>query len=74
VETFERKAYPSGEGDPVGALKLLMESNGLKAIDFTPEFGSRGRVSDVLAGRRKISKEQAKRLGERFRISAAVFI
>ncbi|HXJ39487.1 MAG TPA: hypothetical protein VNH18_09415 [Bryobacteraceae bacterium] len=39
-----------------------------------PIFGSRGRVSDVLSRRRAISKDQAKRLGERFQASPAAFI
>jgi HTH-type transcriptional regulator/antitoxin HigA len=51
-----------------------MESNGLKAVGLAPIFGGRGRVSDVLSGRRNISKEQAKRLAERFHVSPAVFI
>ena len=51
-----------------------MESNGLKAIELAPIFGGRGRVSDVLSGRRSISKEQAKKLGARFHVSPAVFI
>jgi antitoxin component HigA of HigAB toxin-antitoxin module len=31
-------------------------------------------VSEILSGARSISKEQAKRLGARFRVSPAVFI
>ena len=74
VEQFEQKHYQIPDGDPVGALKLLMESNGLKAIDLAGVFGGRSRVSEILAGKRSISKEQAKRLGEYFLVSPAVFI
>lgn len=74
IEQFERAEYNIPEGSPLGALEYLMESNGLKAIELAPIFGGRGRVSDVLAGRRGISKEQAKRLAERFHVSPAVFI
>jgi HTH-type transcriptional regulator/antitoxin HigA len=74
VEQFEKTEYDLPEGTPLGALEYLMESNGLKAIELAPIFGGRGRVSDVLSGRRAISKEQAKRLGERFHVSPAVFI
>ena len=51
-----------------------MEHNGLIAADLADVFGSRARVSEVLSGKRSISKEQAKRLGVRFRVSAAAFI
>jgi antitoxin component HigA of HigAB toxin-antitoxin module len=51
-----------------------MASNGLEAVELAPLFGGRGRVSDVLSGRRGIGKEQAKRLAERFHVSPAVFI
>jgi HTH-type transcriptional regulator/antitoxin HigA len=74
VEQFEAKAFRPPEGTPIAALAYLMESNGLKPSDLAAEFGSRGRVSDVLHGRRGISKEQAKRLGARFRVSPAAFI
>jgi HTH-type transcriptional regulator/antitoxin HigA len=51
-----------------------MEYNKLKAADLAGIMGGRSRMSDVLSGKREISKEQAKRLGERFGISPSVFI
>lgn len=74
VERFEEKAYPLGDVAPVDALRELMEHNGLKAIDLVPELGSRARASEILSGKRSISKEQARKLAERFHVSAAVFI
>ena len=71
---FERKAYPVPSADPKDILRDLMESNELKAADLAEVMGGRSRVSDILSGKRAISKEQAKRLGERFRISPAAFI
>lgn len=74
VEGFESSYYAPPEGTPLGALQYLMEANGLRAIDLAEVLGGRGRVSDILSGRRGISLAQAKRLGERFRLSPAVFI
>lgn len=74
IEQFEKTEYNLPEGTPLGALQYLMESNGLKAIELAPILDGRGRVSDILSGRRNISKEQAKRLAERFHVSPAVFI
>jgi HTH-type transcriptional regulator / antitoxin HigA len=37
-------------------------------------FGARGRVSEVVNGKRAISKAQAKALGEFFKVSPELFI
>jgi HTH-type transcriptional regulator/antitoxin HigA len=74
VEQFERKAYPAAAAEPKEILRDLMEHNRLKAADLADVMGGRSRVSEVLSGKRAISKEQAKRLGERFKLSPAVFI
>jgi HTH-type transcriptional regulator/antitoxin HigA len=74
VESFEKSRYPVPEAEPVEALKMLMESNDLKAADMAEVLGSRSKVSEILSGKRAISKEQAKRLGARFHVSPALFI
>ncbi len=74
VEDFEEKAYPIGEAPPRAVLKILMEDRGLKQIDLAPLFGGRSRISDVLAGKRQISKAQAKALSAFFRVPADLFI
>ena len=74
IESFESRTYAISEGTPEGALRFLMDSHGLRQIDLAEILGSRGRASDILSGRRRISKEQAKKLASRFRVSPAVFI
>jgi HTH-type transcriptional regulator/antitoxin HigA len=74
IEQFEDKAYPVPDGDPKDVLNALMEHNELKAADLADLLGSRAKVSEILSGARSISKEQAKRLGARFRVSPAIFI
>jgi len=37
-------------------------------------FGTRGRVSEALSGKRSISKEQAKKLASVFKVTADLFI
>jgi HTH-type transcriptional regulator/antitoxin HigA len=75
IESFENKIYePVPDASPVDILKELMEANGLKAAELADLLGGRSRVSDILAGKRAISKEQARRLGERFRMSPSAFI
>lgn len=59
---------------PQEVLIHLMESNDLKQSDLLPIFGSKGITSEVVNGKRQISKNQAKKLGEFFSVSPALFI
>lgn len=75
VETYEKEAFPSRtKSSPRSRLAYLMEVNGLKQSDLVDVFGSSGRVSQVVNGKREISKEQARRLADKFSVSAALFI
>jgi HTH-type transcriptional regulator / antitoxin HigA len=74
IEDFEEDAYPVNEVTPRAMLQHCMDSRGLKQADLVPVFGSAGRVSDVLSGRRGISKVQAKRLAVYFNVTADLFI
>jgi HTH-type transcriptional regulator/antitoxin HigA len=74
IEDFEEKAYPIDEAPPPAVLKTLMEDRGLKQIDLAPLFGGRSRVSNALAGKREISKAQAKALAAFFKVPADLFI
>ena len=74
VERFEDKAYPTRDAPPAEMIAFLLEQRGLKPIALAEILGSRGRVSEILAAKRSVSKEQAKRLGEFFHVSAAAFI
>jgi HTH-type transcriptional regulator / antitoxin HigA len=74
IERFEERTYPIPEAPGYRALQTLMKSRGLKQADLLPIFGSRGIASEAYNGKRAISKTQAKKLGEFFGISPAVFI
>jgi HTH-type transcriptional regulator/antitoxin HigA len=74
IEDFEEQAYPVGDVSPDQMLQHLMEARGLNQTDLLPIFGGRGRVSEVVNGKRGISKDQAKKLGEFFHVSPELFI
>jgi HTH-type transcriptional regulator/antitoxin HigA len=74
VEQFEQKAYPIRQAAPAEMIAFLLEQRGLKPVALVEILGSRGRVSEILAAKRSVSKEQAKKLAEFFKISAAAFI
>jgi HTH-type transcriptional regulator/antitoxin HigA len=68
-------AYPSrAKSKPHEMAVFLLEQRGLKPSDLWPVVGSKGRVSEILTGKRAISKEQAKKLAEFFRVRADVFL
>ena len=50
------------------------QQRALKPSDLWPGIGSKGRVSEILAGKRSISKDQAKKLAEFFHVRADLFI
>jgi HTH-type transcriptional regulator / antitoxin HigA len=74
VKEFERKQEKPEEAPPREILKHLMEENNMKQIDLVGKLGSRGVVSEIVNGKRSISKSQAKVLSEIFHVSPAVFI
>ena len=71
VEEYEKKTYPRAKSKPLELLEFLMEQNNLKAADLPLP---RSRVSEILSGKRNITKQQAIDLGKRFRVSPAVFL
>jgi len=74
VQAYEEQHYPLGKPAPQRMLKYLMEQRHLKQADLVPVFKSRGYVSDVVNGRRGISKIHARQLADFFKVSADLFI
>jgi HTH-type transcriptional regulator / antitoxin HigA len=74
VENYEREHYPMPNASPHEVLAHLMEARKLKQIDLVGILGSKGVVSEVVNGKRGISKAQAKALGEFFHVSPELFI
>ena len=62
------------KSNPRVALRELMREHELKQTDMLDIFGSQGVVSQVLNGKREISKAQARRLATRFRLPIDIFI
>jgi HTH-type transcriptional regulator / antitoxin HigA len=71
---FEEKAYPIPKSDPHKMVAFLLEQRGLAPKDLWPVIGSKSRVSEILAGKRSVTKEQAKRLAEFFHVGVELFI
>lgn len=74
IQDFEEKHYAPGDVTPLEMLQHLMEARGLKQSDVAGLFGSKGVASEVINGKRGISKAQARKLAEFFGVSADLFI
>lgn len=73
IQQFEAR-YDLGSALPLEALRSLMEDRGLRQRDLLGVFGSSSVASDVLNGKREISKLHARRLAEYFRVPVSIFI
>jgi HTH-type transcriptional regulator/antitoxin HigA len=74
IEDYEEKYHPLPQVSPSASLNALMEERGLKHKDIWPILGNKGAATEVLSGRRSISKAQAKRLAEFFHVPIDLFI
>jgi HTH-type transcriptional regulator / antitoxin HigA len=74
VEGFEEELYPIEPAPPHEVLRMLMEDRGVRQRDLLNIFGSSGIASEVVNGKRSISKAQALALGKFFNVSAELFL
>jgi HTH-type transcriptional regulator/antitoxin HigA len=74
IKDFEETYYKPREATALEVLQHLMESRGVKQTNLWEVFGSKGIASEVLNGKRGISKAQAKALADFFRVPADLFI
>jgi HTH-type transcriptional regulator / antitoxin HigA len=73
IESFEDRHYQLKAATPLEILTELVRDRGLKQKDLVLVFGSQGVASEVLNGKRGISKAHAKALGEFFKVSPSLF-
>ena len=71
---FEASHYPLGHAAPIDSLRNLMEVRQLRQRDLIPVFGASSVVSDVMNGKRSISKTHARKLADFFKVPVSLFI
>ncbi len=78
IEDYESESYQIKDWCDLPAHKILqhlMEVKGIKQRDIVGVISpSKGLISAIVNGKRAISKEQAKKLGEYFKLSPSLFI
>ncbi len=73
VSAYEARTVDVPDAPPHEVLRFLMESQGLRQEDLS-DCAPQGRISDILNGRRTISKGIAKALAQRFGVRVDAFL
>jgi len=76
MEDYERLKFPRlfVRVSPLEALKFLMEQNDMSTTDLGHVVGSRGLASEILNGKRGMSKAVIRKLAERFCVESSLFL
>lgn len=74
VEAYESEhiTFPSISG--IHALRHVMDEKGLRQSDLLDVFETRSVASEVISGKRPLTLNHVRRLSERFRLPAEVFL
>ena len=70
---YEKRTFPTHPLAPHLVLQSLLEDNGLRQKDLVPIFKTEAAISEILNGKRPISKSKAGGLGEFFHVSDKLF-
>ena len=75
IENFEAKNYKIESASPLEALSELMEAHNMKQKDLVDQgiFQTPSIASEVLSGKRDLTKDDIKRLSKYFNVSPVVF-
>ncbi len=68
IEKYEEAHYPIEAPDPIEAIKFRMEQMGYKQKDLAEIIGYKGRVSEILNRKRKLTLEMIRSLHDKLNI------
>ncbi|MDH4200681.1 MAG: helix-turn-helix domain-containing protein [Spirochaetia bacterium] len=74
VEKYEDIHYPVGFAEPVEAIKYKMETLGWTPSDLARLIGDKGRVSDILNRKRRLSLSMIRKISAAMEISAETLV
>ena len=74
IKQYEDVNYPIPLPDPIDAIKMKMEENGLKNKDLVGKVGSKGYVSALLNKRKPLTLELAKLFHQELNIPAEILL
>ena len=73
IAVYEAEHVNIPDASPRDVLRFLMEQHGLTQTDLA-DCAPQSRISEILNGKREISKEIAKALANRFAVNVGVFV
>jgi len=73
IDEYESRAHPLPKAEPHKMLAYLLEEKDMKPSDLRTVL-PKSRVSEILSGKRSISKAQAKQLAELLRVPVDLFL
>ncbi len=74
IVNYERIHYPIGLPDPIEAIKIRMEDLDLKQKDMIGVIGTKGRVSEVLSRKKRLTLEMVRGIHKLLGISLETLI
>lgn len=74
IEKYEDERFPTAAVEPATIIRELMAAQGVSQSDVAEVIGSKGNASEILAGKREVSKAQARKLGALFRVPPHLFL
>jgi HTH-type transcriptional regulator/antitoxin HigA len=74
LEEYEDRNIPLPRFRPDKMLRHLLAEKALRPSDLGPAIGSKSRVSEIMSGKRSISKSQAKKLAAFLHVPVELFI
>jgi HTH-type transcriptional regulator/antitoxin HigA len=74
IEQYESARHPTPTRSPRDLLSHLLENHGLTRAELARQTGiPRSAITNILAGRRGISKQNARRLATYFKVDVGAF-
>ncbi|WP_210730449.1 helix-turn-helix domain-containing protein [Roseicyclus persicicus] len=74
IEAYENREYPIDGPDPIATLQGYMTLTGRRPSDLAELVGGRGRASEILNRKRRLTLGMIQRLHEEWRIPARSLI
>ena len=74
IEAYEEQHFPIGLPHPIEAIKIRMDELGLKNKDLVDIIGYDSRVSEILAGKRKLTLHMIRGLHQKLSLPLEVLV
>lgn len=72
LDEYEKERFPA-RATPEDVFRFLMEQHDLTQKDLAGELGGQSVVSEILRGKRKLTRDHIEKLGRRFSIPVVSF-